>query len=122
MIIESGINPNCSETVFRIPKEYKEIAELNNSLDNLWTEPVDGYSQMRPTKDTICYYFYQTSGWDFHRFLEENKIPYEAQAPFGDPDGEYKDVWEKIELTPEENALGSDGGSGDCYKRKPYGN
>jgi hypothetical protein len=129
MQIEHGIQMNCSETVFRIPKEVvkdlpKSIMDPERMFGG-WNEPVEGYSQMRPTEDTVCIYYYQTSGGELFTWLELNKIPYDCQFSFGDPDdpdSEMHGKWERIELTAIENELPATGGSGDCYRRKPYGN
>jgi len=122
MQIEYGINPNCSETVFRIPKMYvncipEEVIAKDSIEYHLYR--TDGYSQMLPTEDTVCLYFYQSWNYSLMQWLEENKIPYDIQAPFyGGEDPNLK----PIEPTEKEKQMLRDGGNGEFYRRKPYGN
>ena len=114
--IEIGIQPSCSETVYRIPAEYKHLADVVVGLNN--SDPTEGYSQMRPTKDTVCYYFYQSDNRKLCDMLEEFEIPYDIQSPFGNED----EHWIPIKLSEIEKLEKSDGGSGQFYTRMPYGN
>ena len=125
MQIDRGIQSNCSETVFRIPSKYQIFVNKKLNIygpDNYHHSPVEGYSQMRPTKGTVCYYYYQTSGADLQDFLEENEISYDIQSPFGDIYEGNSDSYERICLNKEEKLLDHNGGGGECYRRKSYGN
>jgi hypothetical protein len=115
MEIELGINPNCSETVFRISSKYKDmVPEEALSWGSL--EPTEGYSQMRPTDGTFCVYYYQTGGAQLQRWLEENEIEYDIQRPFGDNDEDLV----PIEPNDYEKEQAVDGGSGEFMRRIPY--
>jgi hypothetical protein len=120
-LIEKGVWPSCSESVFRFPKKHEsEIPSdvLNAEWMEGCKEPTKGYSQMRPTDGTTCLYFYQTSGDTFRLWLEDNKIPYDAQLPFINDEH----LYEPLERSAEENTQLTDGGNGDFVRRKPYGN
>jgi len=90
MKIERGIVANCSETVYRLSKtdwdKNKEVlipvlhGEFGNRRGFIGSLiPVEGYSQLRPAKDEICVYYYQTFGGSFMDKLEELEIPYDTQ-------------------------------------------
>ena len=118
MIIEYGINPNCSETVFRFKKEYLDKVP-KSLLERSEDVPTDEYSQMRPNKNEICAYFYQSDGYNLLKFLEENKIPYDTQQFMNSP-GKFPQ-WELLNMRRNERKLSTYGGSGDFYRRKKYG-
>ena len=119
MEIELGMQPNCSETVYRFSDQYKKwVEDTIKYLKPHHLEPTLGYSQMRPGQDEVCYYFYQTGGEELRKLLEKNKIIYDSQCPFGDAFEE----WEEIEPNKLEKEELSSGGSGQFYRRKPYGN
>jgi len=64
------LNPNCSETVVRI--KHKDIGNLTSKemniylyiLNNTWysDKPVQGYSDLRGTREMKAHYYYQTTG------------------------------------------------------------
>ena len=114
MIIEKGINPNCSEIVYRFKEEYLHnlpisILEKSNSMGT------PEFSQMLPTKNTICLYYYQVGGEDLLAWLESNKIEYDVQHFTEDSPN-----WVRIKPTKEESKLPHKGGSGPFYRRIPY--
>lgn len=115
MEIFKGINPNCSETVFRIPLCYKDMIPKEAVTWGSY-EPTHGYSQMRPTDKTFCLYYYQTGGGQLQKWLEDNEIEYDIQRPFGDTD----ELLVPIEKNEEEKLEAVDGGSGEFYRRIPY--
>ena len=119
MEIEYGINPNCSETVYRFKKEYLDKIP-QSIIARGWHEPERSYSQMMPNKDEICVYFYQSGGDDLLEALENAKIPYDTQQFMVDSD-EYPQ-WKNLALRPKEKKLSQYGGNGDFYRRKKYGN
>ena len=121
MKIEYGCQPNCSETVIRLKQEdYNKIPP--DLMSKWWSmsEPSEGYSSMRPLKDTQCVYFYQMGGNELIDWLEEKKLGYDIEAPFAPERKE----WEPLEPTEDEKEIASesDGGGGDFYRRLPYDN
>jgi hypothetical protein len=118
MKIEFGINPNCSETVYRFKKIYMEKIP-RTILEEGWYEPTDDYSQMRPNRDEVCIYFYQTGGYKLLEALEYAQIPYDTQQFMADPE-DYPQ-WKPLAMRPGEKELGDYGGSGGFYRRKKYG-
>ena len=115
MKTEFGIQANCSETVFRFKGEYlQDIPE--NCLDWGSQHMTLGYSQMLPTEDTICLYFYQTGGERLQKWLEENKIEYDIQAFMGVEENNFI----PIPMTEKEKAESGEGGSAEFLRRIPY--
>jgi hypothetical protein len=119
MKIEYGCQPNCSETVIRLFQvDYDSLPPDVKS--NTWgfDEPTAGYSSMMPLPGTKCVYYYQTTGHELQEWLEQQKIPYDIEAPFQEqhPD------WDLLEPTEEEKQSERDGGGGSFYRRKPYDN
>ena len=96
MIIENSLNPNCSETVYRLKKADIDklpggMKFINKWMKKCWggLKPIEeesdlgAYSGLRPvTDDEICIYFYQTSCEGLEIELLKRKIPYMAEKPF----------------------------------------
>lgn len=80
---------NCSETCYRLSLEdyeahKKEIDAIVEAHGMGGREPIGGigndseYSTMRPAKDEICFYFYQTKCNELGDFLNEIGVPWEC--------------------------------------------
>ena len=121
MKMEQGIQSNCSESVYMLSKKdfKKHFIALKSIITSEWGsfEPVEGYSSLRPTKDDICIYFYQTFGGGVLQYLEENKILYDTEQwlTFFYDNKELVEKFDKIGQT-----TGQVGGGGEIFRRKPY--
>ncbi len=117
MQVKTGINPNCSETVYRLKKVdwEKHKSDLEDALSSGFgtgsLTPVEGYSHLRPGSDEICVYYYQTFGGDFMSKLEELEIPYDSQQWLTHFDWESADA--KYDMLSDDENEG-------IFRRKPY--
>jgi len=94
------LNPNCSETYYKLSK--KDLEKLSKDtlkkLEKASQKPTEGYSTLRAEKeDDICFYFYQHSAPWLEKALLAAGIKYLVEKPFIDD----------IE-TPREYFFGSD--------------
>ena len=118
MIIEYGIQPNCSETVYRFNRRYL-VGMPEKFLKRAMLVPVIGYSQMLPNEKEVCLYHYQSDNPCLMKWLEKNKIPYDTQQ-FEADSNDVGGIWKKLKMRKCEKEQEADGGSGSFYRRKPY--
>ena len=116
MRVKTGINPNCSETVYRLKKVdwEKHKSDLEDVIRNGFggnLTPVGEYSSLRPGSDEICVYYYQTFGGDFISKLEELEIPYDSEQWLTHFD------WESADARYDKLSGDEDEG---IFRRKPY--
>lgn len=119
MIIERGINSNCSETVYRFNIKYLDFIPESIIKTGSFSPMID-YSQMRPiNRKEICIYYYQQGGYELLEWLEESETPYDTQQFVADSD-DYGKIWDPLQMRDNEKEESHWGGSGTFYRRKSY--
>ena len=98
MEIEKGLNPNCSETVYRFNQNI--LDEYRSEIENMC-----GSMTFEPEHKQIAMHYEQSFGQEMMDFLEEKKIPYSTDQWLCTFD-QYEHLFEKV-------------GDG-VYVRKPY--